>query len=167
MKVILLEDVRNLGKSGDSVTIKPGYGRNYLLPRNMALAATPANLQVFANEKKALDKKQARLRGEAQTAADKITALTLTISRLSGEDGKLFGSVTNGDVAAALKEQGVEVDKRKIEMHEPIKTLGEHAVPLHLHHDIVISLKVVVAAQATDHEAPVADAPSEGSTVLS
>jgi large subunit ribosomal protein L9 len=167
MKVILLEDVRNLGKSGDSVTVKDGYGRNYLLPRGMALGATPANLQVFANEKKALEKKQGRMRGEAQAIADKASALTLTVSRLSGEDGKLFGSVTNADVAAALKEQGVEVDKRKIEMHEPIKSLGEHTVPLHLHHDIVISLKVVVAPQATDHEAPTADAPSEGSTVLS
>jgi large subunit ribosomal protein L9 len=160
MKVILLEDIKTLGKTGDQVTVKDGYGRNYLLPRQLALPATPASLKVFANEKKAREKKQSRVKAEAQALADKLAALSLTITRLAGEEDKLFGSVTNGDIAEAVKAEGFTIDKRKIELPEPIKALGNFEVPLQLHHDVTVMLKVWVVKQESE-PAPEADAPVE------
>jgi large subunit ribosomal protein L9 len=149
MKLILLEDIRNLGKTGEQVTVKDGYGRNYLVPRSLALLATPANLQVFANERKALDKRQSRLRSDAQAKVDKLSAQVVTIVRLAGEGDKMFGSVTNADIAEFLKAAGFEVDKRRILLAEPIKSLGTFEVAIDLYQHIQAKVKVEVIRQPT------------------
>jgi large subunit ribosomal protein L9 len=147
MKVILLEDIKTLGKAGSQVEVADGYARNQLIPKHQALVASPANQRVFDNEKKALAKKSAKERAEAQDLATKLEALTLTITRLAGEDDKLFGSVTNGDVAEALAKEGHKVDKRDILLHDPLRALGQVEVPLQLHSDVTAKLKVWVVKQ--------------------
>jgi large subunit ribosomal protein L9 len=152
MKVILLEDIKTLGKTGDKVEVAEGYARNYLVPRKLASALTRANQAVFDNEVKARAKARDRAKGVAEKLAEQIKGVSLTIARMAGEEDKLFGSVTNGDIAAALKEQGVEVDKRKIEMDAPLKSLGIHQVPVRLHPDVEGTIKVWVVKQGNDEE---------------
>jgi len=147
MKVILIEDVKTLGQAGTQVDVADGYARNFLIPRHLALGATPANARVFANEKKALAKRHEKERLEAVELAAKLAALSLTISRLAGEDDKLFGSVTNGDVAEALAKEGHKIDKREIVLVEPLKALGIHEVPVHLAHEVTVTIKVWVVKQ--------------------
>ena|SRR5258708_6412247 len=147
MKVILLEDVKNLGKSGEEVNVADGFGRNYLIPHKLALGATPQNQRVFENEAKARVKKREKERQEAQALGEKIAALSLTISRVAGEDDKLFGSVTNADVAEALAKEGHKIDKRDIDLVEPLKALGIFEVPLRLHSEVTVKIKVWVVKQ--------------------
>lgn len=147
MKVILLEEVRSLGKSGEQVTVKDGYARNYLIPRKLALRATPENLRTFANGQKARSKKAAREVAEAKAMGEKIATLSLTISRLAGEEDKLFGSVTNADVAEALEKEGLKIDKRKIVLADPLRALGIFEVPVHLHPEVTVNVKVWIVKE--------------------
>jgi len=147
MKVILIEDIKTLGSAGAQVDVADGYARNYLIPRRLALGATPANARVFENEKKALAKRRDKEIKLAQDFAAKLESLSLTISRLAGEDDKLFGSVTNGDVAEALAKEGHTLDKREIILVEPLKALGIHEVEVHLGHEVRTKIKVWVVKQ--------------------
>jgi large subunit ribosomal protein L9 len=148
MKLILREDVASLGRSGELVTVKDGYGRNYLLPRKMAVLANERNVRQLEHEKSVIAARQAKLKGEAQQVASKLSALKVTIRRKVGEQDKLFGSVTALDIAEALAAQGQKVDRRHIHLPEPIKALGDYEVELRLHHDVSAQIKVQVAAEA-------------------
>ncbi len=148
MKVILREDVPNLGKSGDLVSVKPGFGRNYLLPRKLAVLANESNVRQLAHDREVIAAQQAKLRGAAQTQAQKLEAVVVRISRKVGEQDKLFGSVTSLDIAEALAAQGLKVDRRSIHLAEPIKTTGKHAVEIRLHREVTSTIHVEVSPQA-------------------
>jgi large subunit ribosomal protein L9 len=148
MKVILKEDVADLGRIGDLVEVKPGYGRNYLVPRGMAVAATEGNLRELEHQKRVIAKHAERVRRDAEALAGKIESLTISITAQAGAEERLFGSVTNRDIEAALAAQGVAVDRRQIHLEEPFKKLGEYVVPVKLGNDVEAKLKVrVIAAE--------------------
>ena len=147
MQLVLTEDVPNLGKQGDMVEVKPGYGRNYLLPRGFAYEATPGNLKRIAQEKSRLEAAENERRGAAEELAKKLEEVQLTFSSRVGEEGKLFGSVTSADIATQLAAQGFEIEKRQIDLHDPIKTLGVFRVPVRLHADVKPEVKVWVIKQ--------------------
>jgi large subunit ribosomal protein L9 len=147
MQVILREDIDKLGKIGDLVKVKDGFGRNYLIPTKKAIEATPKNVNAMEHAKKMVSDRLRKLKKEATADADRITGLSLTIKAKAGEEGKLFGSVTSMDIAEAAKAQGVAIDKRKIVLEEPIKRLGEFAVPVKLHADVTADLKVAVVPE--------------------
>jgi large subunit ribosomal protein L9 len=147
MELILLEEVKKLGKSGQKVQVKDGYGRNYLIPRKLALPATPQNLRVYENEQKARAKKRQKEMDEARALGEKVAAVPVTISRQAGDDDKMFGSVTNANIAEALEAQGFKIDKRKIELPEPIKALGTFEVPVEVHPEVKVNVKVWVVKQ--------------------
>ena len=144
MKVILADDVRGLGHRGDNVAVKPGYARNFLFPQGLAWEATPANARRVTEEKKKYDDKNLREKAVAEEASRKIEGLRITITKKAGEGDVLYGSVTPTDIADALGERGIEVDRRRIEVAEPIKRLGEHTVHVRLHRDVVAELVVEV-----------------------
>jgi large subunit ribosomal protein L9 len=146
MEVILRQHVDNLGKRGDLVKVADGYARNYLLPRKMALLATAGNKKVIEREKVKFDAKEAEEQGVAQAVADRLANVEIEIARRVGDTDALFGSVTNADIAESLAGKGFDVDRRKIQLHEPIKKLGEYNVPVKLHREVVVSLKVKVLA---------------------
>lgn len=146
MQIILVEDVPHLGHIGDLVTVKPGYGRNYLIPRGLAVLATPGNRKQLDHTLRVLDEKRRRLRADAESVASKLHELSITLPRQSGDDDRLFGSVTNRDLETELKVQGHEVDRRRIMLKEPIKTLGIYEVPIRLHADVTATLRVWVCA---------------------
>jgi large subunit ribosomal protein L9 len=148
MKVILREDIPNLGKSGDLVSVKPGFGRNYLLPRKLAVLANEANVHQLEHDREVISARQAKLRGAAQTQAEKLSAVVVRISRKVGEQDKLFGSVTSLDIAEGLAAQGLKVDRRSIHLAEPIKTTGKHAVEIRLHRDVTSTIHVEVSPEA-------------------
>lgn len=148
MKLILREDVASLGRSGELVTVKDGYGRNYLLPRKLAVVANERNVRQLEHEKAVIAARQAKLKGEAQQVAGKLSAINVTIRRKVGEQDKLYGSVTALDIAEALAAQGQKVDRRHIHLPEPIKALGDFEVEIRLHHDVSAKVKVQVAAEA-------------------
>jgi large subunit ribosomal protein L9 len=145
--LILREAVPSLGKPGDLVRVKPGYARNFLLPRGLAFEATEGNKKRIAAESKARSSREAAERAEAQAFAAKLEAVELAFTAKAGEDGKLFGSVTSADIATALEQQGLTVDKRKIELAHPLKELGFHSVPVRLTHDVHAEVKVNVTAE--------------------
>ncbi len=147
MEVILREHVDNLGKRGDLVKVADGYARNFLLPRKLALLATEGNKKVIEREKVKFDVKEAEEQKVAQAMADRIASAEVEIARKVGETDALFGSVTNGDIAESLAAKGFEIDRRKIQLHEPIKKLGDYTVPVKLHRDVVVPLKVKVSAE--------------------
>ena len=147
MQVILREDIDNLGKIGELVKVKDGYGRNFLIPKKKAIEATPKNVNAMEHAKKMVADRLRKLKKEAAADADRIKSLAVTIRAKAGEEGKLFGSVTSMDIAEAMQAQGVAIDKRKIALEEPIKRLGEFAVPVKLHADVVVELKVTVVAE--------------------
>ena len=147
MEVILREHVDNLGRRGEIVKVADGYARNYLLPRKMALLATAGNKKVIEREKEKFDLKEAEEQKVAQAMADRIASADVEIARKVGETDALFGSVTNADIAESLAAKGFEMDRRKIQLHEPIKKLGEYTVPVKLHRDVTVSLKVKVVAE--------------------
>ena len=148
MRIILQEDVEKLGARGQVVEVADGYARNYLLPRKLALAATPGNLKRLEKIRTTLSKRTAGEKESAQKLAEQLAAVKLTLARKAGENDQLFGSVTAADLSEALAAQGFEVDKRKIELHEPIKLIGEYQVTAKLHHDITATFKVVVQREA-------------------
>jgi large subunit ribosomal protein L9 len=147
MKVILKQDVEKLGKTGDIVKVAPGYGRNYLIPKKFALEATPGNIKVAEVEKVAQARRDHREKEAATLLAREIVKLTATVRRKSGEGGSLYGSVTALDIADFLVNHKIDIDKRKIQLEEPIKTVGEYQVPIRLHRDVTVPIKVVVEAE--------------------
>lgn len=148
MEVILREDVPNLGTVGDIVKVKPGYARNYLLPRQLAVVADRSNVGALEHQKRIVAVKRDRDRKQAETLAQSLTSMRVTIKARAGEEGKLFGSVTNQDIERALAEQGFTVERRRIRLEEPIKTLGEHTVPVHLSVGVNATVTVIVEAEA-------------------
>lgn len=146
-KVLLREDVDDLGARGEIVRVRAGYARNYLLPRNLAVEATTGNVKGIEAERAALLKKEAKERATAEGQAQQIGKLDLEFKRKAGEQGALYGSVTSMDVAEALKERGYEIDRHRIHLREPLKRLGEYTVPVRLHREVTIDLKVRVASE--------------------
>jgi large subunit ribosomal protein L9 len=147
MKVILREDIDGLGKSGELVTVKDGFGRNYLLPRKKAVLANEQNIRQLEHEKSVISARSAKLKGAAEELAKKVSALKVTIKRKVGEQDKLFGSVTALDIAEALAAQGQQVDRRGLHLPEPIKTVGTHEVELRLHREVAARIKVEVVPE--------------------
>ena len=148
MKVILKQDVEKLGKSGDVVKGAPGYGRNYLIPKKIAVLATPGNIRVQEIERLAQARRDQRDKDAASLLAREIVKMTVTIRRKSGEGGALYGSVTAIDIADFLITHKIDIDKRKIHLEDPIKTIGEYQVPIRLHREVTVPIKVVVEAEA-------------------
>jgi large subunit ribosomal protein L9 len=146
MEVILREHVDNVGKRGEIVKVADGFARNYLLPRKLALPVTPGNLKHIERERAKFEAREAEERQGAQAVATKLVGIVVLISRKVGETEALYGSVTSTDIATSLASQGLEIDKRKIQLHEPIKRLGEYEVPIKLHRDVVAPIKVKVVA---------------------
>jgi len=144
MQVILREDMENLGKSGEVVTVRPGYGRNYLLPRGLAVSATEQDVKRVAHEKRVIAARNAKLAKDAQAEADRLNQVSVSIAVAVGEEERLFGSVTARDIADAYKEKGVNVDAKKLVIADPIKTLGLTEVPVKLAHGVTATLKVWV-----------------------
>lgn len=149
MKVILREDVYNLGKSGELVSVKEGYARNYLLPRNLAMLASTANVRQLEHEKQVIELRQQKLKGAAQEQAKKLEGVKITIKRKVGEQDKLFGSVTALDIAESLATAGHKVDRRLIHLPEPIKSVGAFTVELRLHREVTANLSVTVEGEAS------------------
>lgn len=147
MEVILREDVKSLGKAGELVKVKPGYARNFLLPKGLAYEATEGNRKRILAESKARQSKMAEEKTSAEVFAATLAGVSVTLSRKAGEGDRLFGSITAQDIADALAKQGHPVDKRKIELPHPIKSLGAHTVPLRLHHEVQADLQVTVVAE--------------------
>jgi large subunit ribosomal protein L9 len=152
MKVILKQDVDKLGKAGDVVKVAPGYGRNFLLPKKIAVPATPGNVKVMEIERMALARRDQRDKEAASLVAREIVKLTVSVKRKTGEGGTLYGSVTAIDIADYLNAHKIEIDKRKIHLDEPIKAIGEFQVPIRLHRDVTVPIRVLVEAE----EEPVA-----------
>ena len=146
-KVLLREDVDDLGARGEIVRVRAGYARNYLLPRNLAVEATAGNVKGIEAERAALLKKEAKERSTAEAQSQQIGALVLQFKRKAGEQGALYGSVTSMDVAEALKDKGYEIDRHRIHLREPLKRLGDYTVPVRLHREVSIDLKVKVSPE--------------------
>lgn len=159
MELILKETIDTLGEVGDVVKVKPGYGRNYLLPQGKAALANKSNLAVLAKQQAAITARRAEQRSEAEKLAARIAAVTVTIAQRTGEDNKLYGSVTSADIVAGLAAQGVEVDKKKLLLDEPIKTLGCHTVPYKAGYQVTAEVKVEVVSDAPKAVAAPAAAP--------
>ena len=147
MEVILREDVDKLGRRGEVVKVAEGYGRNFLLPRGLALAVNEANKAMIARERKAHEARMAKEKAEFQAVADRINGIRFVAPRKVGENDTLYGSVTSGDIADFLKAKGVEIDKRKVQLEEPIKKLGEHEVQVKLHPEVQARVKVLVTKE--------------------
>ncbi len=144
MEILLREDVDKLGGRGELVKVRAGYGRNYLLPRGIAVQATPSNVRQIEQQRKALLKRETFLRETAEQQGAQISAVALEFVRRAGEHGLLFGSVTSMDVAEALAAKGYEIDRKKIVLKDPIKEIGEYEVPVKLHREVISNIKVVV-----------------------
>jgi large subunit ribosomal protein L9 len=147
MKVILKEDVKHLGKRGSVVDVSEGYGRNYLLPKKVAVKITPGNLKQVDREKRIIEIKMIKEKQEAEKLAARIGEISCTIVRKVGENDVLYGSVTSGDVQTVLKEEGFEIDKKKIVLDEPIKTLGIYKIPIKIHRDVTATMKLWVVKE--------------------
>jgi large subunit ribosomal protein L9 len=149
MEVILREHVDNLGRRGDVVKVAEGYARNYLLPRKLALAVTEANKRQIEREKKVAEVKDAEEKQQADAVAARIAQTEVEIARRVGENDTLYGSVTSADIAHALEAKGLSVEKRRITLSEPLKSLGEFRVPIKIHRDVTAQVKVKVVADKT------------------
>jgi large subunit ribosomal protein L9 len=147
MEVILKEDVNNLGHRGDVVKVAAGYGRNYLLPQNLAMEANPANKAVIEQMKNAAVRRSAKEKTEAEALVAQLDAIALDFTRKTGENDHLFGSVTSSDIAQQLEEKGFTIDRRKIHLDEPLKSLGDFLVPVRLHREVTAHVKVVIQAE--------------------
>ena len=147
IEVILREDIKTLGRAGEMVRVKPGYARNYLLPQGLAYEATEGNRKRIAAETKARSSRSQAERADAERVAATLSGLSLPLSGKSGEEGKLFGSITSQDIADALARVGHQVDKRRIELDHPIKTVGEHTVTVRLHPEVNAQVRVSVTAE--------------------
>ena len=158
MEVILKEDVAKLGSRGDVVKVSEGYGRNYLLPRKLAIEASAANKAVIEQMKAAAVRRQAKEKSDAELLAKQFDGVSLQFTRRAGENGQLFGSVTSADVAHELEHRGFKVERRKIQLDEPLKALGDFNVAIKLHRDVTTTVKVTIAKEA---EAAPAEKPAE------
>ena len=147
MEVILREDVDKLGRRGDVVKVAEGYGRNFLLPRGLALAVSDANKAMIAKERKAHELRAAKEKADFESVAQRVASLRFIAPRKVGEHDVLYGSVTSGDIAEFLKAKGIDIDKRKIQLDEPIKKLGEHEVSVKLHPEVSATLRVLVTKE--------------------
>ena len=152
MEVILKEDVLKLGHRGDVVKVADGYGRNYLLPAKLAIQATSANKAVIEQMKASSVRKSAKEKTQSEDLAKQMNSVELTFERKTGENDHLFGSVTSGDIAHQLEAKGFTVDRRKIALEEPLKTLGEFHVPIKLHRDVTAHVKVTIKSDAPEEE---------------
>ncbi len=144
MKVILREDVANLGKTGDVISVADGYGRNYLLPRGFALKASTKNVKMLEHQKRLIQIQQEMQKKEAEEVAKQLESISCTITRKTGEEDKLYGSVTSKDIGEALRDEGVVVDRKRILLEEPLKKLGVFTVPIKLHQEVTGNIKVWV-----------------------
>jgi len=145
MKVILLEDVKNIGKKGTLINAKDGYARNFLFPKNLAIEATPANLKNLENAKKHQEEKEKEIYEEAKKLEEELIKITIILKSKAGENGKLFGSITTKEIAEYLEtEKGISIDKRKFELDEPIKAVGEYSVKVRLHPKVAAKMNVIV-----------------------
>ena len=158
MKLLLKEDVDGLGYCGDEVEVKDGYGRNFLIPKGKALLATPNNLKAFNHQKRVVQGKVTKVIAAAKAVADEIAKVSCQVKKKVGDTGKMFGSVTAQEIADLLKGQGVEVDRRKIQIAEPIKKVGEYKIPVKLHSEVTAEIKLVVEGE---QEVAEAAAPAE------
>jgi large subunit ribosomal protein L9 len=147
MEVILREDIDNLGSRGQVVKVAPGYARNFLLPKRLAVAATEANKKIVEQERQAHLRKEAKAKGEAEDLGKLMGNVTITISQKAGENDQLFGSVTSKDIADALAAHNYTIDRRRIQLDEPIKQLGEYKVPVRLHREVTVEITVTVAKE--------------------
>ena len=152
MEVILKEDVHKLGSRGDVVKVADGYGRNYLLPRKLAIEANKSNKAVIEQMKAAAVRRSAREKADAEALSTQFNNLTVTFQRRSGEHDQLFGSVTSGDIAAEIEKKGFNVARRKIQLHEPLKSLGEFTVPVKLHKDVTAHVRVLIEKEAVEEQ---------------
>ncbi len=152
MEVILKEDVAKLGSRGDVVKVAEGYGRNYLLPKKLAIEASAANKKVIEQMKAAAVRRHQREKADAEALAKQFEGVVLSFQRRAGEHDQLFGSVTTSELADALTKKGFTIDRRKIELNQPIKTLGEFDVPIRLHRDVIVKVKAVVEKEAVPEE---------------
>jgi large subunit ribosomal protein L9 len=150
MEVILREHVDNLGRRGEIVKVAAGYARNYLLPRKLALPATEGNKKHVERERRIMEAKEAQEKGQAEALAARLAALEVSIARRVGETEQLYGSVTAADIADYLKGKGFEIDRRKLILPEPIKTIGDHKVPLKLHREVTVPLTVKVVKEGAE-----------------
>jgi large subunit ribosomal protein L9 len=148
MEVILKEDVSKLGARGDVVKVAEGYGRNFLLPRKLAIEANSGNKAVIVQMKAASVRRSAKEKSQAEELGKQFEGLSVSFQRRSGENDQLFGSVTSGDIAEAIAKKGINIDRRQIQLHEPLKTLGEFTVPVKLHKEVTTHLKVVIEKEA-------------------
>jgi len=154
MEIILLEHIDDLGTVGQTVRVKDGYARNYLLPRKLACTATEKNLNFYRGLIEAKQKKMAKAKGAADEQAQTLSSLTLTFTRKSrGEDARLFGSVTTADIAAALETKGYEIERKRISLPEPIKRLGEYKAMIRLHPEVVATIGILVASEEAQEHA--------------
>lgn len=147
MEVILREDVNKLGRRGEVVKVAEGYGRNYLLPRGLAMAVSTANKAIIEKERQTHEAKLAKEKAEFESLAGRIGGLRFVAPRKVGENDVLYGSVTSGDVAEFLRAKGIEIDKRKVLLDEPVKRLGDHEVKIKLHPEVVATLKLMVSKE--------------------
>ena len=148
MEVILREDIEKLGTRGQVVKVAAGYARNFLLPKRLAVTATEANKKIVEQERQAHLRKEAKLKGDAEDLSKLLTGVSVTITQKAGENDQLFGSVTSKDIADALAAKNFTIDRRKIQLDEPIKTLGEFKIPVRLHKDVIAEVTVTVAKEA-------------------
>ena len=148
MQIILQEDIDKLGHRGDVVTVKPGYARNYLLPRSLAIEATAGNMNALERIRTSLAKKTATELEAAKKQAELLTGVSLNFKRKTGENDQMFGSVTSGDIAEGLAAQGYKIDKRQVQLAEPIKTIGEHDVTIKVFRDVVAHIRAIVEKEA-------------------
>ena len=147
MEVILREDIEKVGHRGDVVKVAPGFARNFLIPKRLAVAATESNKKIVAQERDAWLRKEAKQKGEAEDLGKMLSGVTVTITQRAGEEGQLFGSVTAKDVAEALEKQNYNIDRRKILLEDNIRQVGEHKVPVRLHKDVTAEVTVNVVAE--------------------
>jgi len=146
MEIILTENVEGLGTIGDQINVKPGYGRNYLVPRGLAVVASTRNVKELEHQKRQMERKMQKVTQAAELQKKKVESVTCVLTHRAGEDGKLFGSVTSMEIGAKLAEAGVEVDRKKIQLDEPIKALGDYEVPVKLDAGVVANIKVSVVS---------------------
>ena len=152
MKLLLKVDVDGLGFCGDQVEVKDGYGRNFLIPKGKALLATPNNLKAFNHQKRIVQAKVKKVTAIAQSVAEEISKVTLKTKKKMGEAGKMFGSVTGQEISDLLKAKGIEIDRRKIQMQEPIKKAGEFTIPVKLHREITGQIKLIVEGEKVEEK---------------
>lgn len=146
MQVILTQDVRDLGHAGQMVVVKRGYGANFLIPQGIAVLATSRNRSRMEHEQRRIEAQIARERSKAQDLAKRLTGMSVTLTRLVGEDDKIFGSVTTKDITDALNDEGVKIDRRQVELEAPLRSLGVYEVPVRLHREVTAIIKVWVVA---------------------